>query len=399
MLKYKFNSYYSNSNCSVNLFMGIYRNKYRRFVNEVKLNHIYYQRVNIVNILEVLIESRDSLKIINILNKNASNFDSDNIHMEQLHVLIANKMFLMEIKKNNQLLKKGFHLGLEDSILDVVKLNINQTMDHPKLQCDDINIFNKQMGGINQEYNRFYIYIEDGYEIADNPELIYAYMKCAIIALMKTYIYEEVLININRRVNKFNVHSDWINSVVKTLRLPESYFLKCNTFIYSKKKIEENIILNITNGCFISRFNTYSNLKSTNEDNTLIAVMQEKRVDNIVDYKIIISNKILNYFAFLKANQKKELYSNDYKKLNKSLNIIKSIASAQDIEIEFNDIEKDIYSTEITVNSSNVVKFLNPSTKLIIPKNIEQAICIKNLFNELTEYQSTLSSFTDEIPF
>ena len=390
MLKYKFKTYYpqfvdKNDIYNTNIYLsGCY------LYETIILNNKRFLKINLSNCVSFFDISNPECEnfnnLINLLNgtvSDISNLRLNSTAENSFFISLTNSMFLQKLKKQKELLKQNIYIYSEGKLINFNVPNGAFGYSFPTSNSELIKE-NKNYCSTTQLINNIYKYNdcirnlnilieEKNITTDDYNELIFLYLKCALVCAYKAYKYGNLMGCLKTKINGIEYYNTWINSIKKIEQLNARGLMLKNICLFSKNKTIDNVYLNMRNGYFVSNFNTYSNLKSIKAEDTLVGMIKQYYQDGIIKYKIIVSNNLLDYFSFLKKNRKNELYTNDYNKLNKVLNVIKSISIMKNIEIEFNDIEKDIYNIEIKVDSDNLVDFLSNGHFDLIPKDVTQA--------------------------
>lgn len=390
MLKYKFKTYYPqfvdrNNIYNTNIYIGdCYL--YERII----LGNQIFLKINLSNCVSFFDISSSKCEnfnnLINLLNGdilNISNLRLNSTIKNSFFISLTNSMFLQKLKKQKELLKQNIYIHNEGRLINfnvpngapgyIISTASNELIKENKNYCNNTQLINNIFKYNDCIGNIEILIKEENIAINNYDELIFLYLKCALVCAYKAYKYGNLIGCLKNKINSINYHNTWMNSIKRIEYLNARQLTSKNICFFSKNKTIDNVYLNMRNGYFISNFNTYNNLKSIKAEDTLIGMIKQYYQDEVIKYKIIVSNNLLDYFSFLKKNRKNELYTNDYNKLNKVLNAIKSIATTKNIEIEFNDIEKDIYNIEIKVDSDNLVDFLSNGYFDLIPKNVTQA--------------------------
>jgi hypothetical protein len=391
MLKYKFKTYYPQFVDRNNIYnTNIYLNGCYLYERRI-LGNQNFLKINLSNCISFFDISNPECEnfnnLINLLNGsilNINNLRLNSTAENSFFISLTNSMFLQKLKKQKELLKQNIYIYNEGKLINfnvpngatgyIIPTVSSELIEENKNYCNTTQLINN-IFKYNDCIRNIEILIEEkNIAINNYDELIFLYLKCALVCAYKAYKYGNLIGCLKNKINGINYYNTWMNSIKKIERFNMSGLISFkNICFFSKNKTIDNVYLNMRNGYFISNFNTYNNLKSIKAEDTLIGMIKQYYQDGVIKYKIIVSNNLLDYFSFLKKNRKNELYTNDYNRLNKVLNAIKSIATTKNIEIEFNDIEKDIYNIEIKVNSDNLVDFLSNGYFNLIPKDVTQA--------------------------
>ena len=400
MLKYKFKIYYPNY-VNKNSLYKIRDNIYMDYLYKEKTFGKQYLEFNLTHCINDFNVgyglSGNFERLISLLNRKKglilNNIELSSCYTNYILTALTNAMFLREIQKDENLLKTGICISNGEKSFNF-NIPLAATKNHDFFSYGEI-IHGKHGDSSlvsNILYNRgicaknLYILIDKGkFKLDDYEHLIFLYLKCALICSKKAYEYGNLLGCLLNKTSCLECSYRYINSVKRLGLFDISELKSSNLNIYSKSKTSENVYLSINHGVFISNFNTYSNLKSFDETDTIIATIEEYYEDKIMKDKIVLSSSILNYFSFLKKNRKEPLYSNDYNKLNKILNAIKSISEMKEMKIEFSDIEKNIHNIELSIDNDNIEQILEPRKFDLIPKNINQALELKEFFTTIAD--------------
>jgi len=416
MLKYQFKAYYPEnlllSECS---FIGEqYNTDHQYFYNGISVRGI---RDPCYSFKLYLLSSK--LSLISPINNIQSGFDtifnkisgykelttSRPTSYMKMHIALTNVMFLEELSKNQNLLNDEVFIKIHDRHF----IDFKSTKGYSLYFNKDNLRFDKytNLYVLQAEINKLYriissmcIVFKDGVNDCKYKKIMILYLKCAIICAEKCYKYISFINEARNKISGIKQEDYWsrYNSIkrlnshiigIEDLRMSQILF-------YSKSFIEANKYLYLKNNIFISSLDTYSNVESLDRKDTVIGIIDKYLEDNQIKYKVVISKEIIEYFSFLKKRKKEDSYISDYNKLNKALNAIKSLATLKEVEIEISEIEDKIYSIELSVDDSTISDILGVNSLRLIPKNINHALEIKSVFDDIKNSWDYLSDFCSE---
>lgn len=413
MLEYNFKSYY-NKEISISSIACI--SKINCYMSGEKLVDIVgfssknrFSRIKLFNLdceIGYLYGNDNFHNIKSVLNhvdiKFAGYKHIDGRYINKIHQIITMSLFLDKMKTNKNLLNNDVNIVFDNGLL----INKNEKKDGPpysercgisEISYDKYYNFLDLATIINALFyklTKVHLYIKQDKTIDKYSEIVCLYLKCSLIALIQTYEYIYLIAEVKNKINCTKGSFLYCNSIKKLAMIsietnPNQYS------IYSKRNCEENTYLYLVNKCFISSFNTYSNIETIDKTQTIVGKISSFYKDDIIKYKILISSEMLEYFSFLKSNRKNDLYTEDYAKLNKVLNAMKSIATIKSWPVEFIPFNNDIYSSTLVIDEGNFMEAIDDLKMDLIPKDISQALQIKEMFTELSNLIPKYNEFLD----
>lgn len=331
----------------------------------------------------------------NILRNNYDSYQCCNI--DKLHFIITMDLFLKELIKNKSLLNDEIFLSIDPDY--IVNLEIDETLlpkENQRLnswvfESIGFSEFQERIEHIYNQIKKYSLLFENNFDAKKHKNIIYLHLKCSIIAAYEVFKINKTLAKHKRKISNKKSTGQYINSVKKFNETNIDLIRKARILLYSKNKI--NVFLNIDRGYFISKFDTYNNIESIKNKDTLLGFIEHYYENDEDKYRIVLSNKILEYFDYLRKNKKKEPYKEDFSKLTKCLNAIKSFSVLKNIPMIFDDIEKNIKNIKIKINKENIRGIMYGESLSIIPQNLDDAIIIKSIFDKIDNCRIFFNTF------
>ena len=315
------------------------------FLNEFDICPELISKKSVVNILELIINSFDSLKLLNIINNKLMNML---IYKIDNNCIIYDKLYTsIESNKDNNIVIDSYVFGKYITIYHFILLLINFANISYNDNCNSSSINNNYNNNNNTNLtnnleksninnNNYTISLGEKLCIfIEKIELSSGYKNINIVCnkmLPKKIISYEVIKRIENN-NSNNIKLLRLSSLCNTENLNNNYTNK-NQLIIKGRSNEENSILNNSQKLNLNNFFQYIEVKNKEEFNNLYGILKayKNELNTIFtyycEYGDVTNAGEMNNFKFNKFLKESNLISN-------SLNQNKNVFKQQEVDIIF----------------------------------------------------------------